>query len=337
MRRVALVFILVLFFVGCRSRPTPDVPGPTRVRVAVGGQTQLVYLPLTLAERLGYYADENLAVEIQDFPGGARALQSLMGGSADVVCGYYDHTVQMAAEGRVLKAFVAMLRYPGFIAVVAPSPKKTIGGIADLKGAMIGVSAPGSSTHFFINYLLAKQGMKPDDIGVTGIGAGASAVAAVERSQVDAGIVVEPTFTQLKRRLPDLRVLADTRSAEGVKQTFGVETYPAAVLYAPDAWLGANPDTGRRLARAIVRTLAWIRVHTPAEIAEKVPAAFRGDDPSAYVEALEHTLPMFSHDGRLDGAGSRLVREVLALSLERVRTAQIDLDRTYTNEVLTIR
>jgi NitT/TauT family transport system substrate-binding protein len=334
MKRVGLVLLLVLVLAGCRSRPTQGAPGRTHVRVAVGGQTQLVFLPLTLAERLGYYADENLDVEIQDFPGGARALQSLMGGSADVVCGYYDHTLQMAAEGRVVKAFVAMLRYPGLVAVVAPSPKKAIGGIADLKGAMIGVSAPGSSTHFFVNYLLAKHGMSPGDISITGIGTGASAVAAVERSQVDAGILVEPTFTQLKRRLPELRVLSDTRSAEGVKQIFGVETYPAAVLYAPDAWLGANPETGRRLARAIVRTLAWIRVHTPAEIAEKAPAAFRGDDPSGYIEALEHTLPMYSHDGRLDGAGSRLVREVLSLSLERVRTAQIDLDRTYTNELL---
>ena len=47
------------------------------------------------------------------FQGGAKALQALVGGSADVVSGYYDHTIQMAAEQRELVAFVTMLRYPG--------------------------------------------------------------------------------------------------------------------------------------------------------------------------------------------------------------------------------
>jgi NitT/TauT family transport system substrate-binding protein len=81
----------------------------TRVRIAIGGQTQMIYLPTTLAQELGYYRDEGIDVELQDFAGGAKALQSLVGGSADVVSGFYDHTIQMAAEGREFVAFVTML------------------------------------------------------------------------------------------------------------------------------------------------------------------------------------------------------------------------------------
>ena len=73
----------------------------------------MVYLPTTLAQELGFYKEEGLDVELQDFAGGAKALQALVGGSADVVSGFYDHTIQMAAEGRELVAFVTMLRYPG--------------------------------------------------------------------------------------------------------------------------------------------------------------------------------------------------------------------------------
>src|SRR5262249_40902056 len=76
-------------------------PELSRVRLAVGGKPALFYLPLTVTERLGYFfRDAGLDVEISDFPGGARALQALIGGSADVVTGAYDHTIQMQAKGQ---------------------------------------------------------------------------------------------------------------------------------------------------------------------------------------------------------------------------------------------
>ena len=83
------------------------------VRIAVGGQNLLVYLPTSLARELGFYADEGLNVDLQDFPGRSKALQALIGGSAEVVSGFYDHTIQMATEGRDIVGFVTMLRFPG--------------------------------------------------------------------------------------------------------------------------------------------------------------------------------------------------------------------------------
>src|SRR3954464_8674358 len=66
------------------------VPEKQRVVLAVGGKTTLYYLPLRLADRLGYFKDEGLEVDINDFPGGSRALQALIGHSADVVSGAYE-------------------------------------------------------------------------------------------------------------------------------------------------------------------------------------------------------------------------------------------------------
>src|SRR5262245_8940782 len=122
----------------------------SHVRLAVGGQTQMVYLATTLAQEMGFYRDEGLDVELQDFEGGAKSLQALVGGSADVVSGFYDHTIQMAAEGREIVAFVTMLRYPGLVLVSPPKATPVVTGIEALRGGIVGVTSPGSSSQMFL-------------------------------------------------------------------------------------------------------------------------------------------------------------------------------------------
>ena len=79
-------------------------PEKTKVALAVGGKAALYYLPLTIAERNGYFKAEGLDVEISDFAGGAKALQALIGGSADVVSGAYEHTINMQQRGQTSRA-----------------------------------------------------------------------------------------------------------------------------------------------------------------------------------------------------------------------------------------
>src|SRR6478672_10180814 len=76
---------------------------------------RIAAVALTVVERLGYFKDAGLNVEISDFPGGARALQALVGGSADVVTGAFDHTIQMQAKGQPIVGVVELGRYPGFV------------------------------------------------------------------------------------------------------------------------------------------------------------------------------------------------------------------------------
>ena len=63
------------------------------VHIAVGGKASLYYLPLTLAEQLGYFKAEGLEIKISDFAGGSQSLRAVIGGSADVVSGAYEHTI----------------------------------------------------------------------------------------------------------------------------------------------------------------------------------------------------------------------------------------------------
>jgi NitT/TauT family transport system substrate-binding protein len=311
--------------------------GSSRVRLAVGGQNQMVYLPATLAQELGFYKAEGLDIELQDFPGGSKSLQALVGGSADVVCGFYDHTIQMAAEGRRLVAFVTILRYPGLVLVTSPAAAQTVTRIDDLKGRVVGVTAPGSSSHLLLNYLLQRHGIAADAVSITGIGSAATAIAAIEHAKVDAGMVADPAFTLIARRNPTARVLADLRTAAGVSDAIGTGTYPASVLYAPRDWIDGHRETTAALARATLRTLEWMHSHDAAAIAARTPPSFRGEDEPLYVEALKNSTPMFSVDGVMDPAGAEAVHRLLAGSMEPVRKATIDLSATYTNEFVSRR
>src|ERR1700745_1713379 len=158
----------------------------SRITIAVGGGACLCYLPTVLAKQLGEFDKAGLAVELVDLKGGSDALKAVLGGSADVVSGYFDHCVNLAAKKQELQAFVVYDRYPGLVLVVSPSHTNEIKSIKDLAGKKVGVSAPGSSTDFFLKFLLKKNGVNPADTAVIGVGLGATAVAAMEHGQVDA-------------------------------------------------------------------------------------------------------------------------------------------------------
>src|SRR5438105_14967834 len=86
----------------------------TKITIAVGGGACLCYLPTVLAKQLGEYDKAGLAVELVDLKGGSDALKAVLGGSADVVSGYFDHCVNLAARKQELQSFVSMIGIPGW-------------------------------------------------------------------------------------------------------------------------------------------------------------------------------------------------------------------------------
>lgn len=324
--RLAAVLVIAALLPGC-SRQHPETTLPIRLALA---RSPFTYLPVYLAEPLGFYRDENLSVTLEEFPGGAKAVEAVVGGSADIAAGFYEHAIQMTAEGRPLRAFVIMLRYPGMALVVSPKTKRRISRIEDLNHAIVGVGTPGSPTHFYLNYLLMQHGITLSDVSVVGIGAPATAAAAVEHGLVDAA-VVGGALVILRRRNPGLTVLAESFSSAGVRQSLQADEYPGAALLAPVQWLQGNASTARRMTRAILRTLNWIRGHTPEEIRTKLPAAYRTDEQTD-LESLRLFQPLFSQDGRMNPESASAVLRVLAVSLDQVRSSKFDLQETYTND-----
>src|SRR6185437_10341920 len=251
--------------------------------------------------------------------------------SADVVSGYFDHCVNLAAKGQHLQAFVVYDRFPGLVLVVSPKHTAEIKSIKDLKDKKVGVSAPGSSTDFFLKYLLSKNSMDPNATAVIGVGLGATAVAAMEQGQIDAAVMLDPAVTILKNKYSDLKILSDTRSQKDTLAVFGGE-YPGGALYTKAEWIAGHEKEVQAMTNAIVNTLKWIHSHTPEEIADKMPANLVGKDKAQYVAALKNTLPMFSETGRMDPKGAAAVLAVFSQSSPDVAKANIDLSKTYTNK-----
>jgi len=340
---LAASLALALSACGTPSAAPPGQPGSaaasggssSKVTIGIGGQTLLTYLPTTLAQELGYYKDEGLNVELQDLQGGSKALTAMIGGSTNVTSGYYEHTIQMQAKNQPIKAFVDMGRSSGLVLLVAPKNEGKIKTIADLKGKNVGVTAPGSSTDMFIKYLLAKNGMQKTDAAVSAIGAGSSAVAAMEQGQVDAAVMLEPDVSVLTKRMGhDPLILEDVRSADGLKEVFDADAWPSSSLYAKTEWLDANKETAGKLAKAIKRTLEFIAGHSGEEIAAKMPEKFAGGDKALYAAVIEDLKKTLSKDGAFTENGVQAVLKTQQVANPDVGNKDIKLADTYTNDFL---
>ncbi|HEV2630654.1 MAG TPA: ABC transporter substrate-binding protein [Pseudolabrys sp.] len=300
-----------------------------KVTIAIGGASCLCYLPTMLAQQLGEFKKAGVDVDVVQFKGGSESLQAVMGGSADVASGYFDHCVNLAAKGQHLQSFVVYDRFPGFALVVSPKHTSEIKSIKDLANKKVGVSAPGSSTDFFLKYTLSKNGVDANSVGVIGVGLGATAIAAMEQGQIDAAIMLDPAVTVLQGKFKDIKILSDTRSQKDTVAVFGGE-YPGGALYARADWIKAHEKDVQGMTNAIMATLKWIHTHSAEEITEKMPPEFTKDK-ALYIAALKNTMSMYSETGLMDPKGAQAVLAVFSQSNPAIAKAHIDLSKTYTN------
>ncbi len=301
-----------------------------KVAIAVGGKAGFYYLPLTIAERLGYFKDEGLDVEISDFEGGSKALQAVVGGSADVVSGAWENTIDQQPKGLNMQGFVLMGRYPAISVGVAKAKAASYKSPKDLKGMKIGVSAPGSSTNRVVWHLLAKDGLKPEDVSIIGVGSTSGAVAAMNSGQLDAMSNVDPVMTMLEQT-GAVVLIADTRTEAGTKAVFGSAEMPAASLYAPISFVQKNPNTVQALTNAIVRALLWLQKATPDQIVATVPPEYLLGNKDIYLASYNKVKAAYSPDGMFSEAGAKNTLTYLAAFNPAVKPAEIKLAQTYDN------
>lgn len=296
-----------------------------KIALGVGGKALLYYLPLTVAEKKGFFKEKGLDVEISDFAGGAKSLQALIGGSADVVTGAYEHTIRMQAKGQDIRAVVELGRFPGIVLGV----KKDVAynGPGDLKGKKIGVTAPGSSTNLLVNFVLAKAGLTPQDASFIGVGSAASAVAAIRKGEIEAISHLEPVISMLERD-GLIRAVVDTRTEEGTRALFGGAN-PAAVLYMKQEFIEKNPNTTQALADAFVMALKWLQKATPADVAAIVPEQYLLGDKALYELAVEKSKPSYSVTGIIDSAAMQSAADMLVKFDPELKDAKVDLAKTF--------
>ena len=302
-----------------------------KLTIAVGGKSLFYYLPLTIAERQGYFKDEGLEVEIPDFAGGAKALQALVGGSADMVSGAFEHTINMQAKKQPIRAIVLQANYSSIVLVMPKDKAAKYKSGKDLKGLKIGVTAPGSSTNMFVNNLLAKDGLKPNDVSIVGVGASSGAVAAMEKGELDAMSNLDPVISQLESTGKFVAV-ADSRTERGMQEIYGGD-YLASCIYVNEDFIKKNPNTTQAVANAMVRANRWIAKSTPEQIMAVVPEAYMAGNRSVYKAALLKNMLGYSLDGQMNMKAAQNVYAVLKQFEPSVIAAgnSINLTSTFDN------
>jgi NitT/TauT family transport system substrate-binding protein len=300
------------------------------VRMSVGSYN-LNNLPFPIASSLGFYEEEGLDVTTENFAqGGSKVLQALVAGSTDVAVGFYDHTIQMQAQGKHVVGFVQLAGNSGLVLAGTndtdfdPAKPETI------KGKNVGITSPGSSSDFFIRYYLKQHGLSEDDISIIGVGSGAAAVAALQQGKIDLLVNYDPAATIVTERGIG-KILIDARSDEGAKAVYG-GIYPTSVLYANQDYIEAHPEVIQKVTNATVKALHWMREHTAEEIVEKLPDDFVSGDKATYIKAVENAKAIFSQDGLFVAKDLETPLAVLKTFNESVNKAAIDLNTTYTNK-----
>ncbi len=302
-----------------------QAPEKPKLQIGVGGKSLFYYLPLTIAERQGYFKAEGLDVEVLDFPGGAKALQALLGGSVDIVSGAYEHTISQQAKGQNIEALFLQGKYAGIVLGMSKAKAAQYKSPKDLKGMKIGVTAPGSSTNMFVNILLAKDGLKPDSVAIIGVGATAGAVAIMKRGEIDAISNLDPVVTMLESG-GDIVPVVDTRTAKGMRDVYQ-GTYAAGCIYVPVDFAKKYPNTAQAVVNAMMRALRFIQNSTPDQIVAAVPPDYYSDK-ALYKSALEKNLETYKHDGSISLEAGRNVARDLKLFDPTMQNANVDVAKT---------
>ncbi|WP_201864043.1 ABC transporter substrate-binding protein [Microvirga soli] len=310
-----------------RSALAQAKPEKSKVTLGVGGKPLLYYLPLTIAERKGFFKEEGLEVEINDFGGGAKSLQALIGGSVDIVTGAYEHTIRMQAKGQDVRAIAELGRFPAIVIAAKKEKAGQIKSAADFKGLKIGVTAPGSSTALTAQYAMVKAGLKPTDAAFIGVGSGASAVAAMQKGEIDVISHLDPVISKLESD-GDISILIDTRTEAGTRALFGGSN-PAATLYTKKDFIDANPITTQRLVNAFVKSLKWLQTATPEDVAATVPPEYHLGDRPLYLKAVQNSLESYSRDGIVPPVGMTSVMDMLKQLDPELKDAKVDLSATF--------
>jgi NitT/TauT family transport system substrate-binding protein len=301
----------------------------SKITLAVGGKAAFFYLPLTIAEQLGYFAAEGLELEIVDFPSSIRAQQALTSGNADVVCGAFEHLFSLHAKQQFVQSFVALGRAPQMAMGVSTKNMPTYRRLTDLRGKRIGIAAPGTGTNIMADVLLQRAGLQQNDVSYIGVGTSAGALSAIRTGQIDAICNLEPVISQLEQN-NEIKIIADSRTLRGTQAVFG-GAMPGACLYAMPDYIQKNKWIVQALSNAIVRSLKWLQTAGPKDLLQSVPEIYFMGDRGFYLATYNKLRESIALDGLVLEDAAKMSLKVMANFDPAVKSEKIDINKTYSN------
>jgi NitT/TauT family transport system substrate-binding protein len=295
--------------------------------VAVDGLKMVRNLPVLLADRLGYFKNEGLAVTFRETSADAEVDAMLADGRVAGMAAYFHHTiVAQAEEPNPMEAVVTLAVTPGYQVLMAAGLKGKVAGPADLKGRRIISGGPHSAKTTSANWLVLQAGFATTDYTRLGTSDKAKIAASLKDGTADFVVAPEPDASAYLAQGVAVP-FADLYSVEGTKRALG-SVFPSSVLYMSTRYAAAHPEIAQHLVNALVDTLKYLNSHSIDEIRHWVPDVIAGEAQDPRV--LEQGVKMFATDGRMPGAAAAAEARVVAAQFPQY--AHVKIEQTFTNE-----
>ena len=329
---VACLGIVALSVAGCSSNSSSSSGGagmPT-VRLMVGGIDKQIYLPYKLAAQLGFYKKYGVNVQLStESNGGVGAEDAMASGQVDMAGAWYNHTIDFQVKGKSVIDVVQLSGAPGEREMCGTN--SGVHSAADFAGKTLGVTDLGSGTDSLTQFLAAQKGIKTSQFHRLAVGAGSTAISAIQGKTASCVMTTQPTVTAMEQKKIAYSAI-DLASTSGATSALG-GAWPAAGVLALSSWVNSHKDATQKVVDALVATMHWINTHTAADIANAMPQTYVQNSlvsKADYISALNQDKGQFLPDGIMPAGGPKTV-----LAMEELigsATSTVNLATTFTND-----
>lgn len=221
-------------------------------QIKYGGSAWLGHYPAYLAMAEGYFKEVGIEQEWQSFGTSSARMSAVMSGGIDIACTGIVSALALMARGARQFAIIAVPENFGRVEGILARPG--IKTAQDLKGKKLGVTFA-SSAHLLVLDIIAKAGLKPDEVTVLNVPA-PELPAAMQTGQIDAAAAWTPQFDAIRRQ-PGVALLADDTHFS-LYQSHKVTPGPD-VLVVRRAFAEKNGDAVKAYLKAYFRATATLR------------------------------------------------------------------------------
>src|SRR5215510_10887921 len=198
--------------------------------------------PLFIGIDKGFFAAENLKIDVVYVPASAAVIQQLAAGSLDMTMstGLVD-PIRAIDQGAAIAIARLEVQAPPYVMMAKPAIKS----LKELKGKIISVGGAKDITRLYADRMLAPHGLKPGDYDFVYAGATTARAQALLSGAVDAAILLPPSNFQIQ---------AGGYSDLGLTMECAPEL-PFSGTAVNKAWAGPNQDVLRRVLAAQAKSI----------------------------------------------------------------------------------
>jgi ABC-type nitrate/sulfonate/bicarbonate transport system substrate-binding protein len=264
--------VLSLLLVACSNDEASSEQAAGRHRVVAVGSQWYGHIPVWVGIERGGFERHGFEVEWRAIGKSMDRLNAISSGEAQFASLGEIAMLSAMAQGNTRFYWVGNQDIaPGFEGLVA---QPGIDSFEQLRGKRIGFPF-GSSVELTARMLLRQHGLDPDrDVRLVNLEVG-DVPAVFRAGNVEAALIWEPGFSQLKT-VKGARVLGMDTDTE-VYRRFGTMTGPD-VLVLGRPWVDADPARARRFLGAYFEALEWVKTH-PEETIELVAGRYIQQEP----------------------------------------------------------